>query len=222
MNKFYTFLILLISIGSTSFGQRIKTNNAFVRVNGSVDYYTSVQEGDKKHPPMKKDGTLGFGLDIGGKHFLRNHLYIEEAVGFVFSKLPLPGRYLYYASGTTSGEIFEGPNPYNVMAQSGRYSLEAGAKINAVAGISFPIKNKMSIDLFAGPELRYIFNYKPDGYELPDLFRKTNLKVRTGVGFNFNNLNVILTVNPDLLDRAKGIKRYRTIQFGLGVGYNFR
>ena len=207
MKKLF-FLMIFCLLGASVFAQLVRSNNAFVRLNGTIDIYSSAHYSGKE---MHKNGTSGFSLEFGGKHFLCEKWFFEHAVGFVLASLPIHEIY------------FGGKN--DIVLTGGDYAREYGAKIHVVAGYNFSLRDNMSIDVFAGPDFRYLFKYSPskdEGWSLPNDLRKTNFKIRTGLGLNYNNMNVILTVNPDLLDRAKGIKRYRTVRLGLGVGYYFR
>ncbi|MBQ3383021.1 MAG: hypothetical protein IJG54_06800 [Bacteroidales bacterium] len=207
MKKVLISIILIIGLYSMSFAQTDRGSIGLVRLNGTANFYNSIKIGDK----YSQNGTLGFSLDFGAKQFLgQSNLFLEETTGFVYSKMPsLMSMHFDPYPGWES--------PY-VFLQKGR---EAGVSASLILGYQFPVKNNLSIDVFAGPEFRYLFKYKCLYDNRPNL-HKANLRLKAGANLNINSLNISLFASPDLLDRGKGVGRYRTVQVGIGVGYYFK
>ena len=218
MKKFITSIFLLC-ICSISFAQTGNGSLGLVRINGTVNFYNSVHYyNDNKN---QRNGTAGFSTEIGAKQFLGKSLFfLEETAGFVFSELPLPN--YPFVVGVGGGDTYP-------LIDKGN---ELGFLCSTVIGYQIPIKNNLSIDVFAGPDFRYLFKYNAKfgnlKQELP--LYKANLRLKAGAGLNIQNWNVSLFVSPDLLDRGKGYYRYsgdgtfryRTIQVGFGITYYFK
>ena len=124
------------------------------------------------------------------------------------------------------GSVSERERKYNEhIYPSGDYStfreLDFGA--NCLFGYDFNLNDKLTFEVFSGPNLRFMANTYKD--RVDNCFKKNthklNLRLRAGVGLNINNLNFNLAVVPDILDRGKGKIIYRNIAIAFGVGYYF-
>ena len=137
--------------------------------------------------------TPGFAIDLGAKQFL-----VKDKGWFLEEVPSFLFNDLPFAKSSREREK-------TVMPYSRLRELGAGASV--VFGYDFLVGDNSSIAVFAGPDFR---------------LHKGNLRVRFGAAYNYNKLNINLFISPDLLDRGLGIKRYRTVQVGLGIGYYFK
>ena len=204
MKKLLCLFILCLSC-YLSYAQADRTNNAVIRINYNTNIYNSYSS------RIGHNYTPGFAIDLGAKQFLVKDKgwFLEEVPSFLFNDLP-------FAKSSREREK-------TVMPYSRLRELGAGASV--VFGYDFLVGENSSIAVFAGPDFRYIFQYYPTGgYKGDPDYRlhKGNLRVRFGAAYNYNKLNINLFISPDLLDRGLGIKRYRTVQVGLGIGYYFK
>lgn len=201
-------LILIIGFCNTLFAQTNRSCPGIVRINGTMNFYNSVKMADD----YSQNGTLGCSVDFGAKQFLgQSNLFLEETIGFVYSELPFLERMLF--------DPYPGFKEPYVFWDKGH---ETGASASFFAGYQFPLKNNLSIDVFAGPDFRYLFNYKSGVDSEKKYLHKTNLRLKAGANLNIKNLSISLFASPDLLDRGKDYKRYRTILVGIGMGYYFK
>lgn len=205
MKKSFLILTLLLIIVEFSFAQTDRGYIGFIRINGTANYYNSI----KGNQGYSQNGTLGFSVELGAKQFLeQSNLFLEETMGFVYSKLP-SSKPMHYTE--KAGYL---------IWDKGH---ETGAAASFVLGYQFPMKNNLSVDVFVGPDFRYLFDYKTQvNTSAAKCLHKANLRLKTGVNMNINHLSISLFASPDLLDRGKGTDRYRTVQVGVGIGYYFR
>lgn len=203
MKKVLVSVILVISICSVSLAQTDRGSIGLVRINGTANYYNSLKGGHG----YSQNGTLGFSVELGAKQFLgHNYLFLEETIGFVYSKLPSP-------------KLVSGGASYLMWDKC----HETGAGASFILGYQIPIKNNLSIDVFAGPDFRYLFDYKAQrDYDVINDIHKANLRLKAGANMNINRFSISLFASPDVLDRGKGTDRYRTVQVGVGIGYYFK
>ncbi|MBO7561476.1 MAG: hypothetical protein J6T04_01150 [Bacteroidales bacterium] len=201
-------LSVIVFVGSVLLAQNERVNNAVVRLNYNVNIYNSLGN-DIGH-----NFTPGVSFDFGAKQFLYKDKgwFLEEAPSFLFNDLPFAKRV-----SVEKREI--AVMPYSRLR-------ELGLGLYVVGGYDFKIHDKLSFDVFIGPDIRYLIRYYPQDCGVKDCtdhrLHKANLRLRLGAGLNINNFNVNLNLNPDLLDRGLGVKRYRTIQLSIGLGYYFK
>lgn len=206
--KTITFISILLLISLSSGAQPNKNNMTFVRIGASSNLYSSIHDGVGHKLKSERNGALGFFAELGGRQNIRNsNLFFEEAIGFVYSQLPFPEKYT-----PTFNERL-----VHSVAKVNEYGFNTSVKL----GYNFILKENLNLDLFIGPEARYLINYKENRENSDIPLHKFNLRWKAGIGLNVNNLNINFSANPDLLDRGKGIKRYRTVLLALGVGYYF-
>lgn len=201
-------IISLVLVSLSSLAQTNKNNMTFVRIGASSNFYSSVHDGVEHKLKNERNGTIGFFAEFGGRQTIgTGNLFIEEAMGFVCSYLPFPE---YYT-----------PSFNERLVSSVVKVHEYGFNTSVKLGYNLILKEKLNLDFFVGPEARYLIKYKESKEDSDIPLRKFNLRWKAGVGLNINNTNINLSASPDLLDRGKGIKRYRTILLALGVGYYF-
>ena len=208
MKKVFIALLTCLIYNSLA-AQTDRGSIGLVRINGTSNFYNSVHYYD--HNKNQRNGTAGFSLELGGKQFLGgSNLFLEEPAGFVFSELPFPEYPL----------VVGAPNQYPLLEKGN----ETGILGSVVLGYQVQLKNHLSVDFFAGPDFRYLFNYNAKfgdtNVDLP--FHKSNLKLKAGANLNIKRFNISLFASQDLLDRGKDSYRYKTIIVGLGFGYYFR
>ncbi len=207
MKKFLIIIGLLIFIDALSLAQASRDNNYTVRLNYNTNVYNSVKS------TIGHNYTPGFSFELGGKQFLvkGKGWFLEEAPFFQFNDLP-------FAKSVPSEKRDIAVLPYDRLR-------ELGVGLYFVGGYDFIINEKMSLDVFAGPDFRYLIKYYPDcGVNdcTDHKLHKANLRFKIGAGLNINNVNISLSMCPDLLDRGLKIKRYRSVQVALGIGYYFK
>lgn len=194
---FFTFGLLSV----LSFAQT-KSDSFFVRGNYTNNIYTSVS---RFNPNNYKSGLV---IDFGDKHSFTplKGLFLEGAGEFLFTDLP-------------SAEMGSpGGDPDAISFHS--HIREVGTGVYTVLGYDFRLGKNVRLNAFTGPEFRFLFKYYHSS-PARNLLHKWNLRWKAGLGLNVKKLNVNLSVSPDVLDRGKGIRRYRTIQLVLGIGYYF-
>ena len=195
-------MILIVCLLNILSYAQSKTDRLFVRGNYTNSIYTSISRFD---PQNYKSGLV---IDIGDKHSFTHlkGLFLEGAGEFIFTDLP-------------SAEMGSpGGDPEAISFHS--HIREIGTGVYTVLGYDFRLRKHICLNIFTGPEFRYLFKYYHSS-PARNLLHNWNLRWKTGLGLNMNNLNISLSASPDLLDRGKGIKRYRTTQLSLGIGYLF-
>lgn len=205
--KTISFISLLLLVNIVSFAQSSRENNYVIRLNYNTNIYNSVKR------TIGHNYTPGVSLELGGKQFLVKDKgwFLEEAPFFQFNDLP-------FAKSVPTEKRDIAVLPFDRLR-------ELGVGLYFVGGYDFIINDKLSLDVFAGPDFRYLVKYYPDCgvKDCPDhRLHKANLRFKFGAGFNINNANINISFSPDILDRGLGVRRYRSIQVSLGIGYYFK
>ena len=204
MKKFFVFCLLLL-FNVVSFAQTKAQNTDFVHLYYTNNKYTSISTFDPH------DYRSGVSFDLGSRIFPKKDArwFFEWAVEFFFNDLP-------FAEQGIPGDYTQ------VISVGNKYLREIGPGTYTDFGYDFILNQKMSLSLYAGPGFRYVVRYYYDNKVKGNLMHKANLKLRFGAGLNINNTNINLSIAPDMLDRGVGVKRYRSLQVSLGIGYYFK
>lgn len=215
----YGIPFLIFFIISTAQGWAQNKNRDYIQFDYEISFYNGYP---KPGNHVAKNGTSGFGLEFGQKRLLgENPCFLKYGITAFIGQMPVGGEIAVFG-----GSLSEKERRYNEhIYPSGFYTtfkeLDFGA--NCMFGYDFILNNKLTLELFGGPDVRYLVNTFKD--EVDNCFKKNthkiNLRLKAGVGLNYNNINFNLSVVPDILDRGKGNIIYRNIAVALGVGYYF-